>query len=110
MKKRTAPKHSLGRGVYRPYSPKKTGLTMSEAQKLAGGTSIEGVSPPRGEALSREALEAAIANAKRKYGYTMSGTLDVALASGAIPQISVLKSGETTLVGWTDAQGNVVKV
>ncbi len=98
-------KQRARREAYQPYAPRPIGLTVAQAEAKIGLTG-RGVS----EGVRREGLEEAIANAKRKFGYTMRGTLDAAIASGAVPMISVLKDGERTLVGWSDVLGNVVLV
>jgi hypothetical protein len=97
-------------GKYRPYAPKKNGITIEQAEKIAG------VKTGQSEVLTREVLEVAIRNAKQKYGYEMRGTLDAALASGAIPCMGSTKGPEDTtaddwmLLGWIDAKGNAVLV
>jgi len=93
------------RKEYRPYEPVRTGYDVSILHKvlpdLQEGTEGQ---------LDRETLEVSIANAKLKFRYQMRGTLDAALASGAIPHISKLPSGEVTLIGWSDAEGNLLLV
>jgi hypothetical protein len=107
-RKEAKAKRRAEREAYRPYAPEPTGITVDEVERevLKENRVWGRACTP----MTREVLEQAIVNSRLKYGYTMRGTLDAALASGARPMIGKAPSGEMTLLGWCDALGAVVKV